>query len=252
MSCTENSVGRVGPPAHDVHIKLVSWGDYRVTDRPYPRGVIHIGGDNVSVGYYNDEKRTGLKFSTDDEGRHWYKTGDIGQFEADGTLRIIDRRKDLHRLRSGQCVRPALVECVLKGCPVVANVCLFCDSSKSQVVAIVCPVKEILTDIAARLGKKDLAWEEMVQDKDVTRAVLREMQDHAKKSGIVKEFEIPSAVMVTGIEWLPDSGLITATMKVRRESLRNFYEKDIEQMYKLLEESNGLDFNLRRTPGEKL
>ena len=70
MSCKENSVGRVGPPVQDVHIKLVNWdeGNYKVTDQPCPRGEIYIGGNNVAAGYYNNEAKSKEEFFTDDEG----------------------------------------------------------------------------------------------------------------------------------------------------------------------------------------
>ena len=234
MSCKENSVGRVGPPVQDVHIKLVNWeeGNYKVTDQPCPRGEVYIGGNNVAAGYYENEAKTKEEFFTDDEGRRWFKTGDIGQFEPDGTLRIIDRKKDLVKLQFGEYVSLGKVESVLKGCPVVANVCIFGDSTQSYVVAVVCPVKEILTDIAAKFGKKEMEWDEMVQDKDVTGAVLREIMNHAKKSSLEK-FEIPGAVTLTGIEWLPETGLTTAAMKLKRKPLSDHYEKDIKRMYNL-------------------
>lgn len=234
MSCKENSVGRVGPPVQDVHIKLVNWeeGNYKVTDQPCPRGEVYIGGNNVAAGYYENEAKTKEEFFTDDEGRRWFKTGDIGQFEPDGTLRIIDRKKDLVKLQFGEYVSLGKVESVLKGCPVVANVCIFGDSTQSYVVAVVCPVKEILTEIAAKFGKKEMEWEDMVQDKDVTGAVLREIMNHAKKSSLEK-FEIPGAVTLTGIEWLPETGLTTAAMKLKRKPLSDYYDKDIRRMYNL-------------------
>ena len=101
MSCKENSVGRVGPPVQGVNIKLCDWeeGNYRVTDQPNPRGEIYIGGPNVAAGYYKNQEKTKEEFFTDAEGRRWFKTGDIGQFEHDGTLRIVDRKKDLVKLQ---------------------------------------------------------------------------------------------------------------------------------------------------------
>ena len=232
MSCKENSVGRVGPPVQGVNIKLCDWeeGNYRVTDQPNPRGEIYIGGPNVAAGYYMNEEKTKEEFFTDAEGRRWFKTGDIGQFEHDGTLRIVDRKKDLVKLQFGEYVSLGKVESVLKGCPVVANVCIFGDSTKSYVVAVVCPVKEILTEISRKFGKEELSWEEMVSDKDITGAVLREVTLHAKKSRLEK-FEIPGAVTLTDIEWLPETGLTTAAMKLKRKPLSDYYDSDIKRMY---------------------
>ena len=134
------------------------------------------------------------------------------------------------KLQFGEYVSLGKVESVLKGCPVVANVCIFGDSTKSYVVAVVCPVKEILTEISRKFGKDGLSWEEMVSDKDITGAVLREVTLHAKKSRLEK-FEIPGAVTLTDIEWLPETGLTTAAMKLKRKPLSDHYDLDIKRMY---------------------
>lgn len=86
------SVGRVGPPATVCDIKLVNWeeGNYRVTDRPYPRGEIVIGGDNVSIGYYKLPDKTKDDFFEAD-GKRWFRTGDICEIQEDGTLKIIGK-----------------------------------------------------------------------------------------------------------------------------------------------------------------
>merc|ERR1711992_71354 len=160
------STGKVGPPNQGAQIKLINWeeGNYKVTDKPFPRGEIVIGGAFVSDGYYLMKDKTAEDYYNM-YGRRWFKTGDIGRFEEDGTLRIIDRKKDLVKLQFGEYVSLGKVESVLKGCPVVANVCIFGDSTKSYVVAVICPVKEILVEIARKFGKAELDWEAMVADK---------------------------------------------------------------------------------------
>eukprot|EP00092_Neocalanus_flemingeri_P026489 GFUD01028711.1.p1 GENE.GFUD01028711.1~~GFUD01028711.1.p1 ORF type:complete len:467 (-),score=150.95 GFUD01028711.1:1201-2568(-) len=232
MSFEENSTGRVGPPVQGVHIRLVNWeeGNYTVTDKPWPRGEIYIGGANVAQGYYKNKDKTEEEFLTDEEDRRWFKTGDVGQFEGDGTLRIIDRKKDLVKLQFGEYVSLGKVESVLKGCPVVANVCIFGESSKSYVVAVICPVKEILIEIAKKFGKEEMAWEEMMVDKDLTGAVLREVINHGKGARLEK-FEVPGAVTLTGIEWTPETGLVTAALKLKRKPLVDHYKADNDRMY---------------------
>eukprot|EP00092_Neocalanus_flemingeri_P029333 GFUD01031845.1.p1 GENE.GFUD01031845.1~~GFUD01031845.1.p1 ORF type:complete len:722 (+),score=229.22 GFUD01031845.1:206-2371(+) len=232
MSFEENSTGRVGPPVQGVHIRLVNWeeGNYTVTDKPWPRGEIYIGGANVAQGYYKNKDKTEEEFFTDEEDRRWFKTGDVGQIEGDGTLRIIDRKKDLVKLQFGEYVSLGKVESVLKGCPVVANVCIFGESSKSYVVAVICPVKEILIEIAKKFGKEEMAWEEMMVDKDLTGAVLREVINHGKGARLEK-FEVPGAVTLTGIEWTPETGLVTAALKLKRKPLQNHYKADNDRMY---------------------
>jgi len=232
MSVEQNSTGNVGPPVQGVHIRLVDWeeGSYRVTDSPLPRGEIYIGGPNVAKGYYRMPEKTEEEFFTDSKGRRWFKTGDIGQLEEDGSVKIVDRKKDLVKLQFGEYVSLGKVESVLKGCPVIANVCVYGDSSKSYVVALVCPVPPILEELARKFGKENLSFEEMCKDKDVTGAVLREVVNHAKARRLEK-FEIPGALTLSNIEWTPDTGLTTAAMKLKRKPLQDYYKEDLARMY---------------------
>lgn len=84
--------GRVGAPTTMCDIRLCTWeeGGYRVTNKPHPQGEIIIGGDSVSRGYYKLEKKTAEDFF-EEEGRRWFKTGDIGEVHPDGVLKIIGR-----------------------------------------------------------------------------------------------------------------------------------------------------------------
>merc|ERR1712200_157690 len=95
--------GRCGPPLQEVDIKLVNWeeGGYTINDKQGPRGEIIIGGDHVAKEYYNMPDKTDEEFF-DKDGTRWFRTGDIGHFQEDGTLKIIDRKKDLVKLQGGE------------------------------------------------------------------------------------------------------------------------------------------------------
>lgn len=82
--------GRVGAPTTMCDIRLVNWeeGGYRVTNKPYAQGEIIIGGDSVSRGYYKLPGKSEEEFFEED-GKRWFKTGDIGEFHGDGVLKII-------------------------------------------------------------------------------------------------------------------------------------------------------------------
>lgn len=73
-----------------VDLRLVNWeeGNYTVKDKPYPRGEIVIGGDNISVGYYKMPEKTQEDFF-EESNKKWFRTGDIGEIHADGVLKII-------------------------------------------------------------------------------------------------------------------------------------------------------------------
>jgi long-chain acyl-CoA synthetase len=103
-------------------------------------------------------------------------------------------------------------------------------SSKSYVVAVVCPVPATLAELAGKFGKGDLEFEELCRDRDVTGAVLREVTNHAKNQRLEK-FEVPGAVTLTSVEWTPDTGLTTAAMKLKRKPLQEFYKADLARMY---------------------
>ena len=89
----DRKTGRAGAPLLDVKVKLVNWdeGNYLITDKPSPRGEIHIGGDNVALGYYKNEQKTKEDFY-DSEGLRWFRTGDIGEFDHDGVIRWVNRK----------------------------------------------------------------------------------------------------------------------------------------------------------------
>lgn len=86
------SYGRVGAPTTMCDIRLCNWeeGGYRVTNKPHPQGEVIIGGDSVSRGYYKLEKKTAEDFFEED-GRRWFRTGDIGEAHPDGVLKIIGK-----------------------------------------------------------------------------------------------------------------------------------------------------------------
>lgn len=88
--------GRAGVPTTMCDIRLIGWeeGGYRVTNKPYPQGEIIIGGDNVSQGYYKLPSKTSEDFFEED-GRRWFKTGDIGEMHPDGVLKIIGKFIDI-------------------------------------------------------------------------------------------------------------------------------------------------------------
>lgn len=90
QSVRDFKCGRVGAPSALVDIKLINWeeGNYRVTNKPYPQGEVVIGGETISPGYYKLPEKTNEDFFDEDDKR-WFKTGDIGEVQEDGVLKII-------------------------------------------------------------------------------------------------------------------------------------------------------------------
>ena len=105
MDFDDVTLGRIGAPLHGVKIKLIDWeeGGYRVTDKPYPRGELVVGGDSMAKGYYKLDKETAEAFEFKD-GIQWFHMGDIGEVDEKGLFKIIDRKKDLVKLQFGEYI----------------------------------------------------------------------------------------------------------------------------------------------------
>lgn len=229
-----------GAPLKDVFIRLVDWeeGNYRVTDKPLPRGEVVIGGDCITAGYYKNPDQTSECYRQEN-GRRWFYTGDIGEMQANGNLKIIDRKKDLVKLHHGEYVSLTKVETELKGCEYVDNICVYGDSFKSHLVALVAPNPKSLKKLAESLGKRSTNMKELCDDKTISKRVIEAIIEYAKSAGLQKT-EIPTKYKLCHEEWLPDVGLVTAAMKIRRKNIQIFYQKDINNLYGLGNDASGL------------
>jgi len=234
------STGRVGAPLQDVDIKLVNWdeGGYTVTDQQGPRGEIVIGGGHIAKEYYGMPDKTDEEFF-DEDGKRWFKTGDIGQMMEDGTIKIIDRKKDLVKLQGGEYVSLSKVESLLKTHPGVENICVCGDSSQKFTVSLVIPGQAYLNKVAEKLGKSGKTREDLCMDEEVLGEFRMVLVKHGTEQRLVK-FEIPQAVFLVAEPWTPESGLITAAMKLKRKSLEAAFASEISNMY---DRNNNLGIN---------
>lgn len=104
MDKDDLSYGRCGAPVLNSMMKLKDFeeGGYRATDKPHPRGEIMIHSSGNAENYLLLDKVNAETFEYDYEGRKWLCTGDIGEIYEDGTLKIIDRKKDIIKLANGE------------------------------------------------------------------------------------------------------------------------------------------------------
>ncbi|XP_037575027.1 long-chain-fatty-acid--CoA ligase 4 [Dermacentor silvarum] len=241
MNADDASADRVGAPLPGCYIKLVDWdeGNYRLSDKPNPRGEIVVGGPCVAKGYFKNDELTKESFR-EEGGIRWFYTGDIGEIFPDGTLKIVDRKKDLIKLQFGEYISLGRVESVLKTCPLVDNLFVYGNSLHTYLVALVAPNHKHLQRIARDLGRgydvSNASLKELCQDTEVAKAAEEEILAYARSSDLLKT-EVPGRVKLCAEEWKPDSGLVTATYKIRRKPLQSFYQRDIDAMYGSSEES---------------
>ncbi|KAG5667342.1 hypothetical protein PVAND_015325 [Polypedilum vanderplanki] len=230
MDTEDMSVGRSGCPATTSHVRLVNWeeGNYYVTNRPNPQGELIIGGENVTDGYFKMPEETKAAFFEED-GRRWFKTGDVAEIHKDGSIKIIDRKKDLVKLQHGEYLSLGRIESELKTCQVVENICIYAESTKTYCIALVQPSEKGLSDLAASIGIKE-SFEQLCRNKEVIKAVTKCIADYGKRRGLNK-FEIPTKISLCEDLWTPDSGLVTAAFKIKRKEILEKYKNDIKRLY---------------------
>ncbi|XP_035828318.1 long-chain-fatty-acid--CoA ligase 4 [Aplysia californica] len=232
LEFTDLSVERVGSPLISSEIRLRNWdeGNYKTSNLPFPQGEILIGGENVAMGYFKNPEKTREEFLTID-GRRYFCTGDIGQFEADGCLRIIDRKKDLVKLQHGEYVSLAQVETVLKMCPLVEQICVVARSDRNNVVALIVPNQARLEAVAREVGAGDSGdFKTLCGDRRVLAAVLKQICAHGLK-GKLQRSELPLAVRLFPDPWMPDTGLVTDAFKLKRKNIDEHFRAAINEMY---------------------
>lgn len=226
--------GSVGLPVPSVEIKLldVPEAGYKSSNNP-PQGEVCIRGPAVTKGYYkrpdlNDDEKI---FTKDG----WLRTGDVGQWNADGTLSLIDRIKNLVKLQSGEYIALEQLESVYKSCNLVANLCVYASAEAKQPIAIIIPHELNLRHAleGAKLNGVDSTapLADLCANKAVQQLILKETNAVGKKNGF-KHMETLEAVILTADEWMPESGLVTAAQKVQRTKVAKHFEREIKDIYR--------------------
>lgn len=205
--------GYVGRPAPGVEACLAEDGE-----------VLARGG-NMFVGYLDAPEKT-LE-TLDEDG--WVHTGDIGEFDADGYLKIVDRKKELLVTAGGKNVSPANLEAALKGIPLVGQACAVGDN-RPFVAALVVLDPDAAAAWAAAHGLTGEAatTPSLAQNPEVIAEI------EAGLAQVMAEFnnaESVKKVKILGDEWLPDTDLLTPTSKLKRRGILARFEQEIEALY---------------------
>ncbi len=205
-------LGTVGPPAPGIEIKLDTDGE------------VLVKSDVVMLGYRNLPEKTAEAFTEDG----WLRTGDIGAFDEEGYLTIVDRKKELIISAAGKNMSPANIEATVKsGSPLIGQACCIGDRRPYNTALIVLDA-DFAPAWAAQQGIEQTSLESLAAEERV-RAAVQEGVDaaNAKLARVeqVKKFEI-----VAG-DWLPGGEELTPTMKLKRKPIAEKYADAIEAMY---------------------
>jgi long-subunit acyl-CoA synthetase (AMP-forming) len=205
-------IGTVGPPLPTADIKLAEDGE------------VMVRGPMIMKGYRNLPDKTAEALSEDG----WLATGDIGEFDEEGYLKIVDRKKELIINAAGKNMSPANIEAKLKAaCPLVAQAVTIGDRRPYN-VALITLDSDACGAFAAKAGLSDPSPEAMATEPAVIDAVAKGVEaGNAKLSRVeqIKKFRI-----VPG-EWEPGGDELTPTMKLKRKPIGEKYAEEIEALY---------------------
>ncbi|GAM20428.1 hypothetical protein SAMD00019534_036030 [Acytostelium subglobosum LB1] len=225
----DSSVGSLGPPFVSVEAKLVDVPElnYYTTSNP-PCGEVHLRGPSVAIGYFKDDAKTQQDFKDG-----WFATGDIGRWNRDGSLSIIDRKKNIFKLSQGEYVAVERVEGALLNSQWVAQVFIYGDSQKANLVAIVHPHPDKVEEWAKLKGIV-ASFEQLCSNRELNQIVLKDMESTARQTKLFG-FEIPKRVHLISEAFSDVNGLLTPSFKLKRQQIKDRYKHAIDDMYRNLD-----------------
>lgn len=229
MSPEQWTPGCAGAPLACLDVKLVDVPDagYYSSSHP-PQGEIWLRGDSITSGYLNRDKENKEAF---EDG--WFKTGDIAQWQPNGLLKIIDRKKNLVKTRNGEYIAIEKLESQYRTCELAQNVCVYANQQRIKPLCLVVVNESALKSFAESkglLGDHQDA-EDMCKDKKIQSAVHDRMIEVGKKGGL-SGIELVDAVVLIDQEFTPQNGLVTSAQKLNRKKIEETFKDQIEAAYK--------------------
>jgi len=205
-------IGTVGPPLPGVEIRLADDGE------------VLVRGDTVMAGYRNLPEKTQEVLSPDG----WFATGDVGAIDADGYLRIVDRKKELIISSAGKNMSPANIESALKGASPLVGQAVVIGDRRPYNTALLLLDPDYAPAWAAQHGLAGRSLAELAREPellDAMRAGVEAANGRLSRVEQIKRFHV-----VPG-EWMPGGDELTPTMKLKRKPIAEKYAREIESLY---------------------
>jgi long-chain acyl-CoA synthetase len=205
-------IGTVGPPSLGVELRLADDGE------------LLVRGDVVMPGYRNQPEKTAE--AIDPEG--WLHSGDIAEFDDEGYLKIVDRKKEIIINAAGKNMSPANIESAIKGAgPIIGQIAVIGDARPYNTALVVLD-SDFAPAYAAQQGLEDRSLEDLAGE-DVVRAAVQAAVDKGNEE-LARVEQIKKFTIVPG-DWLPGGDELTPTMKLKRKPIAEKYAREIDAMY---------------------
>lgn len=214
-----------------VHLEDVPEMGYLTTDKPRARGLLWVHTPSMALGYHGDVATTAANFQDiKHDGRLWFNTGDIVQFDPRlNDLVVIDRKKNFIKLAQSVFVAPEHIENVLISCPFVTNIWVYAVSAEDSVLAVVYPNKELFMHHAASQHLSFTSFGDLCAQPAATALMQRALAAEATKK--LLPHEIPRGVLLEAQPWSPETGELTVSLKLARMPLTHKYRTRLAALY---------------------
>lgn len=204
-------VGTVGKPIRNVKVRIASDGEIEVT------------GPGVMLGYYHKDEATKAAFTADG----WFRTGDIGELDADGFLKITDRKKELFKTSGGKYIAPSPIEQMLRSSRFI-NQAVLVGNERKFPAALIVPNFEMLESYA-RLKELEIASPaEFCKNERILDLFARQI---AAMTPNLAQFERVKKFALLEHELTVEDGELTPTLKVKRRVVEEKYRDVIDDLY---------------------
>jgi long-chain acyl-CoA synthetase len=202
--------GTVGKPLPNVEVKISE-------DRE-----IVVRGDSVMQGYFQNEEATREVLKDG-----WFYTGDIGEFDSEGFLKITDRKKDIIKTSGGKMIAPQRIENLLKESPFISQI-VVCGDKRRYITALIVPQYEAIIKEMATRGVVLSNAGEVIKNNEVANLLHAEIERLTESLAPIEKIKY---FRLLPNEFTQAAGELTPTLKVKRRVIQEKYKNWIDQMY---------------------
>lgn len=204
-------LGTVGKPIRGVEVRIAEDGE------------VEAIGPNIMTGYYGKPEATNDAFTEDG----WFKTGDVGELDAEGYLKITDRKKELFKTSGGKYIAPSPIEQMIKASKFVSQVVLIGNNRKFP-AALIVPNFDQLDAYAKHKGFAKMPPQSYCDDSRIIELFERQIEKHTIG---LSQFEKVKKIRLLPNELTIDGGELTPTLKVKRRVIDVKYADLIDEIY---------------------